>query len=77
MASIKIDGVDYDSETLPADCKQHLEMLIFTEQKLRQLQTELAIIQTARQSYASALKAALPAVSRPSDGYFGLGETIA
>jgi hypothetical protein len=34
-------------------------MLVMTEQKIRQLQAEVAMMQTARQAYASGLKATL------------------
>jgi hypothetical protein len=39
--------------------RQQLEMLVMTEQKIRQLQAEVAMMQTARQAYASGLKATL------------------
>jgi hypothetical protein len=48
-------------------------MLVMTEQKVRQLQAEIAMLQTARQAYATALKASLLKVSSPA---VGLGETI-
>jgi len=39
--------------------RQQLEMLVMTERKIRQLQAEVAMIQTAGQAYASGLKATL------------------
>ena len=42
-----------------------------TEQKIRQFQAEVAMMQTARQAYASALKASLVSMSAPT-----LGELI-
>ena len=69
MAKVTIDGVDYDSETMTQDSRQKLEMLMMTEQKIRQLQAEVAMMQTARQAYANALKASL--VPTPE-----LGETF-
>ena len=39
-----------------------------TEQKIRQMQAEVAMLQTARQAYASALKASLVAVPPPEVG---------
>ena len=73
MAKVTIDGVDYDSETMSQESRQQLEMLIMTEQKIRQLQAEVAIVQTARQAYANALKASLVAPATPEAG---LGETF-
>ena len=69
MAKVTIDGVDYDSETMTQDSRQKLEMLMMTEQKIRQLQAEVAMMQTARQTYANALKASL--IAPPE-----LGETF-
>ena len=71
MAKVTIDGVDYDSETMTQDSRQKLEMLKMTEQRIRQMQAELAMMQTARQAYANALKASLVAVPPPE-----LGETF-
>ena len=71
MAKVTIDGVDYDSETMTQDSRQKLEMLMMTEQKIRQLHAEVAMMQTARQAYANALKASLVSMSAPT-----LGELI-
>ena len=71
MAKVSIDGVEYDSDTMSQESRQQLEMLMMTEQKIRQLQAEVAMMQTARQAYASALKASLVTISAPT-----LGELI-
>jgi hypothetical protein len=73
MAKVSIDGVEYDTDTMSQESRQQLDMLVMTEQKIRQLQAEVAMVQTARQAYANALKASLVRVSTPT---FGLGETI-
>jgi hypothetical protein len=62
MPSIKIDNKDYDTDTLSTEAKQQLQMLSITEQEIKRLQAQLAIAQTARISYANALKGALPAI---------------
>jgi len=71
MAKVTIDGVDYDTDTMSQESRQQLETLMMTEQKIRQMQAELAMMQTARQAYAAALKASL--VAAPESG---LGETF-
>ena len=71
MAKVTIDGVDYDTDTMSQDSHQKLEMLKMTEQRIRQMQAELAMMQTARQAYANALKASLVATPEA-----GLGETF-
>ena len=73
MAKVTIDGVDYDTDTMSQESRQQLEMLVMTEQKIRQMQAEVAMLQTARQAYASALKASLVAPATPEAG---LGETF-
>ena len=71
MAKVTIDGVDYDTDTMSQESRQQLEMLMMTEQRIRQTQAELAMMQTARQTYANALKASLLAAPSPE-----LGETF-
>ena len=56
MPTIKIDNQDYDTDTLAPEAKAQLEMVLLTEQKIRQLQGELAIAQTARGAYVQALR---------------------
>jgi len=73
VAKVTIDGVDYDTDTMSQESRQQLEMLVMTEQKIRQLQAEVAMMQTARQAYANALKASLVAPATPEAG---LGETF-
>lgn len=60
MPSITIDNLEYDTDTLSPEARQQLEMLVATENRLRELQRDLAITQTARNAYANALKALLP-----------------
>lgn len=60
MPNIKIDDKDYDLDSLSAEAKGQLEMLVATDAKLRELQRDLAITQTARAAYARALTDMLP-----------------
>ena len=57
---ITIDGKEYDSEQLTENAKNQLGSVQACDQKIRQLQTELVIAQTARVAYAMALKGELP-----------------
>ena len=59
MVKVRIEGVDYDTDPMSQESRQQLEMLMVTEQKIRQMQAELAMVQTARQASAGALKASL------------------
>ena len=56
MASITIDGTEYETDALSAEARSQLASLQVCDQKLKQLQIEVAIVQTARQAYAAALK---------------------
>ena len=60
MPTIKIDNVDYDSDTLSSEAKAQLISMQFCDQELARLQAQAAAYQTARQAYAKALQAALP-----------------
>ena len=60
MPTIKIDNLDYDTDTLSNDAKAQLISMQFCDQELQRLQAQAAAYQTARQAYAKALQAALP-----------------
>ena len=60
MPTIKIDNLDYDTDTLSNEAKAQLISMQFCDQELQRLQAQAAAYQTARQAYAKALQAALP-----------------
>ena len=60
MPIIKIDNIDYDTDTLSNEAKAQLISMQFCDQELARLQAQAAAYQTARQAYAKALQAALP-----------------
>ena len=57
---ITIDNKEYDLNTISTVAKQQLEMLVVTDNKIRELQRDLAISQIARNANAKALEALLP-----------------
>lgn len=59
MATVKIDGVDYDTDKLSAETKAQLVNLRFVDAELQRLQAQAAVAQTARQVYVRALKESL------------------
>ena len=59
MASITIDGKEYNLEDLSDSSRAQLSSLQLTDQRISQLQLDLAIAQTARNAYANALKSEL------------------
>ena len=60
MPIIKIDNIDYDTDTLSDEAKAQLISLQFCDQELARLQAQAAAYQTARMAYAKALQEALP-----------------
>lgn len=60
MPTVNIDGKPYELDQLSDEAKTQLQMLSASDAKIRALQTELAMVQTARNTYARALAEALP-----------------
>lgn len=60
MPKVTIDGREYELDDLAEDAKSQLANLNLCDQRMQQLQRDLAITQTARNAYAAALKNALP-----------------
>lgn len=60
MPTIQIDNIDYDLDSLSDDAKAQLQSIQFVDQELARLQAQVAAMQTARNAYVSALRAALP-----------------
>mgnify|MGYP001203213064 FL=1 len=56
MAKIKIDDVEYDTDDLSDNAKAQVASLQFNEAHMHRLRNELAIADTARMAYSSALK---------------------
>jgi len=59
MPTIKIDNIAYDLDQLSDEAKAQLASIQFVDQELVRLQAQVAAMQTARNAYVSALKAAL------------------
>ena len=68
MASITIDGTDYDLDQLNDNARAQLQSIQTVDQKLAELQAQAAIFQTARGAYAAALKAELSATQAGKNG---------
>jgi hypothetical protein len=61
MTTITIDSIEYPLDTLSEDAKNQLASVQFVDQKLAQLEAEVAVYKTARSGYCKALQEALPA----------------
>ena len=62
MPTITIDNKSYDLDSLSNDAKAQLASLQFVDAELVRLKAQAAALQTARNTYAKALQAALPAL---------------
>lgn len=60
MPTITIDNQTFDFDSLSEEAKAQLQSIQFVDQELARLQAQAAALQTARNAYANALKAALP-----------------
>jgi hypothetical protein len=63
MVKITIDGTEYDTDDLSDNAKAQVASLQFNEAHMNRLRNELAIADTARLAYSSALKKELDAKS--------------
>ncbi len=59
MASITIDGKDYNLDDLSADAKNQLASLQFAQSEIKKLEGHLAIFKTAAAAYSNSLKNAI------------------
>ena len=77
MPLIKIDGQDYDLESLPEAAKSHLQCLQYVDAELIRLDQQAAVLKTARAGYFSALKKILAEPAEPAPNFAILaGDTI-
>lgn len=79
MTMIKIDGEEYEFESLSNESKAQLASLRFVDTELATLQAKSAALQTARIAYGRALKESLEkgVVTQDEDVTIeGLGDSI-
>lgn len=62
MPIIKINDKEYDSDLISKEAKDHLGSLQFVEAEIQRHQAQIAVLQTARLAYGTALMQALSAV---------------
>ena len=79
MATITIDGKEYDVESLSDEIKAQLGSLQYVDSELARLQAQAATLQTARIAYGRALKQILEEGEAPEEDEVsieGLGDSI-
>ena len=60
MATITIDNLEYDTESLSPEALAQLQSIQFVDAELIQLNGRIAAMNTARNAYATALQELLP-----------------
>jgi len=79
MATITIDGKEYDVDSLSEESKAQLVSLRYVDSELARLQAQAAALQTARIAYGRALKQVLEQGKAPEEDEVnieGLGDSI-
>jgi hypothetical protein len=71
MSVIKIDGKDYEFETLSDEIKGNLISMQFCDNELQRLQATAAALQTARVAYARTVSEKLNEVDNPLASFQG------
>jgi len=56
MPKMTIDNIEYNTEDLSENGKAQLASLQFLEMQMNKIKSEIAVYQTARNSYVAALK---------------------
>ncbi len=56
MATITIDGTDYDIDSLSNQAKEQVASLQFVQNEIKRTEANLAVMKTASAAYSSALK---------------------
>jgi len=56
MATITVDGTEYDSDNLSDEAKNQVVSLQFVKNEIARLQAQLAVYKTAEVGYVNALK---------------------
>ena len=56
MANIKLDGVDYDIDSLSDEAKATVSSLQFVQSEIQRANANIAILKTAESAYVNSLK---------------------
>lgn len=65
MFNITIDGKEYNMTELSDEAKAQLGSIQFVDSEIQRLNSQLAVLQTARAAYSAALNDVLPPKAKP------------
>lgn len=68
MPTITIDGKEYDVDSLSKEAKDQIASLQFVEAEFKRLNSQIAVVMTARASYSKALNDILNAPKEAPQG---------
>lgn len=55
MPTVKIDDIEYDTDSMSADALANLQSIQFVDAEIARLNAKVAVLNTARLAYAAAL----------------------
>lgn len=61
MAKLTFDGREYETDDMTENARAQMASIALCDRKMRELQADMAILQTAKRAYALALKGELQA----------------
>jgi len=59
MPTVKIDDIEYDTDSMSADALANLQSIQFVDAEIARFNAKLAVLNTARLAYAAALNGLL------------------
>ena len=59
MPTVKIDDIEYDTDSMSADALANLQSIQFVDAEIARLNAKVAVLNTARLAYATALNGLL------------------
>lgn len=65
MAIVKIDGKEFDLDSLSEDAKKQLQSLQFVDTEISRMTAQIAVFKTARIAYAKALNQSIQPPTDP------------
>lgn len=74
---IAIDGKDYAVDQLPQSARVQINNIAIADAEIARVQQQLALVQTARNAYAGALRAAMETVAQPPAAPAAAKKTVA
>lgn len=66
MPKVKLDNITYDLDKMSSDVREQIDMLLRSEQRIKEIQLDLVMVQTARNAYLQVVRKLLESASNSS-----------